>query len=204
MTDPEPLDLEPIRARHAATTNGTWATCEWHNEDGDIDYVTIETKPDGRQLKAVAHVVWKHQDADFIKAAHNTDVPALLAEVERLRAEARATRAIKDPPAHIAATTRQINAENHALRTLLDDLTETFMAVRDRVISTDSRDWTANYFDAWLYGVFVGWTDQELAELAMRYVWSPAALQHLRERHAMAARPIPEWNPPTDQGAEPA
>lgn len=76
MTDtaPHPVDLEPIKARCEAATPGPWFC------DGDMDSVWSDAHPHG-------HVVTdpEGQDGPFIAHAR-TDVPALVAEVELLRA----------------------------------------------------------------------------------------------------------------------
>jgi hypothetical protein len=81
------LDLDPIKAREAAATPGPWAIAnvapawasgrdEWNVVPGVIDQCT----------SAGCGPIVEPADADFIAHAR-TDVPALLAEVERLRAE---------------------------------------------------------------------------------------------------------------------
>ena len=60
------IDLEAIRARAEAASEGPWYEEGWFTEDEDGDYVEIEPA-----------------DAVFISHARE-DIPALLAEVERL------------------------------------------------------------------------------------------------------------------------
>ena len=66
------LDLGPIKARHEAASPGEWSSEAWclvsghGNTIGEIDS-------------------WL--DMEFVIAAHNIDIPALIAEVERLRTE---------------------------------------------------------------------------------------------------------------------
>lgn len=88
MAEPTtPLDLDAIRAREQAATKGPWTAEDW-----DVAVCTS----DGRQLVQLAEVLlgdWDTRenhpqaaaDAEFI-AHTRQDVPALLAEVERLRA----------------------------------------------------------------------------------------------------------------------
>ena len=79
------LDLEPIRARVEKTLPPTvrpWhRELAWRHTTGPDD-----TKPDGlwHNVYAVAADL-KPENAEFISHAR-TDVPALIAEVERLRA----------------------------------------------------------------------------------------------------------------------
>lgn len=72
------LDLSAIKARHAATTQGTWAT---NSEPGSQD-VTICTR--GYVVAQLGDEV-EQEDTEFLAAAHQ-DIPTLVAEVERLRA----------------------------------------------------------------------------------------------------------------------
>lgn len=68
------LDLEPIKARHAASTEGDWVSG---------DRVVWHTSPVFGQIPvALAHIP---ANGVFIAHAH-ADIPALVAEVERLRA----------------------------------------------------------------------------------------------------------------------
>lgn len=79
----EPLDLEPIKARLAAASEGPWLTPE------QAAHGYAEPEPDGQT--PVDHEgcrvwPWRHEsDMDFAYAAR-VDVPALVAEVEHLRA----------------------------------------------------------------------------------------------------------------------
>jgi hypothetical protein len=47
-----------------------------------------------------------------------------------------------------------------------------------RVMNTDPRDWSANFRDAWLYGIVVGW-DDALADVASRFGWSETVTNRL-------------------------
>lgn len=68
------LDTDAIRAREQAATEGPWAT------EPRLSYTSIRSSDDITRADAV-----READAEFIAAAR-TDVPALLAEVDRLRA----------------------------------------------------------------------------------------------------------------------
>lgn len=71
-----PEDLDAIEARANAATRGPW-TGEFMPEHGDAPIVYAEFNYE---------LIYKTHDRDFINAAR-TDVPALVAEVRRLRAE---------------------------------------------------------------------------------------------------------------------
>lgn len=45
-------------------------------------------------------------------------------------------------------------------------------SIRDSFIVT-SKDMAATKFDAWIYGIVVGWDDDSYKELAKKYGWSP-------------------------------
>ncbi|WP_393075156.1 hypothetical protein [Streptomyces sp. LN704] len=79
MTTPKPLteqQLAEIEARTNAATPGPWTVSE--------DYSDVIT-PDGGQLASYWNPTSETRNGEFIAAAR-TDVPALLAEVRRLRA----------------------------------------------------------------------------------------------------------------------
>ncbi len=91
MTDtaPQPLDLEAVKARCEAAKPGPW---KWETKyvapdpdpgDGDRDL----HGPSGPVAYYSQSAMWcEDADAEFIAAARS-DVPALVAEVERLRTE---------------------------------------------------------------------------------------------------------------------
>lgn len=84
MTEQE---LAEIEARHKASTAGEWRTgplyCDISVKIDDIVTETICTLLDGKSVFNSNSI----RDADFIAHAHNTDIPALLTEVRRLREE---------------------------------------------------------------------------------------------------------------------
>ena len=93
----EPLDLDAIRARAEAATPGPWeAGIQWVYSDGQI-YADDNRVPDvlGMEFadpdRAEDEARRGQRNAEFIAAAR-TDVPTLLAEVKRLRAERDAAR----------------------------------------------------------------------------------------------------------------
>ena len=69
------------------------------------------------------------------------------------------------------------------------------------MMATDSRDWSANRHDAWLYGLFCGWDCEEphehddtcggleaMDEVATHWGWTPDDVARLRRyREAIAA-----------------
>ena len=82
------LDLEPIKAREAAATAGPWETIHKHSQctvkDDEMDGLGLRI--DGPPEAWNRGQFEKGADAVFI-AASRADIPALIAEVERVRAE---------------------------------------------------------------------------------------------------------------------
>lgn len=76
LTD-QPLDLDAIEARANTATPGPWAVSE--------DYSDV-LAPDGSQLASYWNPTSETENGEFIAHARE-DVPALLAEVRRLRAQ---------------------------------------------------------------------------------------------------------------------
>ena len=72
-----PLDLEPIKAREVAATEGPWIVAGHTREDGERWVVF-------RGGKGEDSSILQDQDAEFIAHARQ-DIPALIAEVEALR-----------------------------------------------------------------------------------------------------------------------
>ncbi|PPG34494.1 hypothetical protein [Rathayibacter sp. AY2B9] len=81
MSDTDPLDLNTIEARAAAATVGPWATFNrFHIEAPSVDRnVTQAAEWESSGIE-------REEDAEFIAHAR-TDIPALIAEVRRLREE---------------------------------------------------------------------------------------------------------------------
>lgn len=92
METTERLDLSAIKARVEAASLGPW---QWEacTEDGMINEVGEVLSAGGMHTEGFVYV--SDSDADFIAHAR-TDVPALLAEVERLRAEVERLTVIDD------------------------------------------------------------------------------------------------------------
>lgn len=100
----EQLDLEPIKARERAATKGPWKAkktadgrCDgivpdYHNHAGEdcYDYARDDFKmcPATDEIVTTDSGVYgpSWPDAEFIAHAR-TDIPALIAEIERLRAQ---------------------------------------------------------------------------------------------------------------------
>lgn len=65
-------------------------------------------------------------------------------------------------------------------------LPDALIAAR-RVFASSSRDWGTDRDLAWLYGVFVGWADDEFDSwhlMADRHGWSPGDVERLRALRA--------------------
>lgn len=70
------------------------------------------------------------------------------------------------------------------------DAIEAARATLDRIrtlITTDPRDWSIDRRDAWLWGVFVGWDEASLAQIAPQHRWSNVAIQMLKEQRETIA-----------------
>ena len=83
MSNMEPMpqeELDTIRRRVAAATRGPWS--RWAGWDRQDNCVKSDSRED---MHTVADVIPEADDAAFIAHAR-TDIPALLAEVDRLRA----------------------------------------------------------------------------------------------------------------------
>lgn len=65
------MDIEKLRRLHAATTQGEWRAEGWSLLNANRD---------------VIGTVYSQKEASFIASAHN-QLPALLDEIEQLRAE---------------------------------------------------------------------------------------------------------------------
>lgn len=74
-------DLDQLARLHARTSPGPWARVGAHVYAADDDAAPV--------VRAVARGPRQHHDAAFIAAAHAA-LPALLDELQALRAEARA------------------------------------------------------------------------------------------------------------------
>jgi hypothetical protein len=86
MTD-QPLDLDAIEARAAATRPGPWTARDDLSGDGYPGHLWIVQNPDdGPGENHIVISIGDRLDAEFIAAAR-TDVPALAAAVRRLTAE---------------------------------------------------------------------------------------------------------------------
>lgn len=89
MTSPSDtaLDLEPIKARAAAATPGDWECLPWEQAAGGTDWNVWGPKGSNQvKIDDLHGDFGSESDAQFIAHAR-TDIPALLAEVERLRAD---------------------------------------------------------------------------------------------------------------------
>jgi hypothetical protein len=98
VTDQQPLDLEPIRQRADQATPGPWLAASDNGRKTGIAVVgRAAMRGTGKAIAVFAGVDGdRHADAAFTAHARD-DVPALIAEVERLRAQLAA-----DPPGPLA------------------------------------------------------------------------------------------------------
>jgi hypothetical protein len=79
------------------------------------------------------------------------------------------------------------------------DLREALVSAR-HCMAFSSQDWSTNADFAWLYGILVGWSDDEgdaLPQLAERFGWRPEIVERLR-RHRAA---VNEYAPKRDRSA---
>ncbi|MFB7866960.1 hypothetical protein [Streptomyces sp. NPDC056069] len=113
--------LAEILARANAATAGPWCTDSWEIYQGE-EYVPGLSFWIGETCRGTADLEQDRADAAFVAAAR-TDVPALVAEVSRLRAERRST--------------------NEAL----SDAAEALQVQRDRIAELEaaSRQWAVRW-----------------------------------------------------------
>ncbi len=67
-------------------------------------------------------------------------------------------------------------------RDLLADVYSALDSART-TMTLSSQDWSTASDVAWLYGILVGWSDEEgdaLPSLALRFGWSPADVERLK------------------------
>ena len=81
------LNLDEIKRRWEKTTKGDWRLRRTLNINDNDCFVEARQigKPCGREILSDETYSTKEADADFIVHARNDDIPALIAEVERLR-----------------------------------------------------------------------------------------------------------------------
>ena len=80
---PTKLDLDAIKARHFAARDGEWKVNETHDDGTAVVYIDHESIRNA--VTVLFEADWGElADAEFIAHSHQ-DVPALVAEVERLR-----------------------------------------------------------------------------------------------------------------------
>ena len=83
----KPEELDEIEKRAMAATDGPWSKCgiEWEGHTSDPD-PELSVVCHGDHCAIVESVEAEHRDADLTFIAHaRNDVPALVAEVRRLR-----------------------------------------------------------------------------------------------------------------------
>lgn len=97
MTTDQPLDLDAIETRANAATDGPWCTDSWEIYQG-TEYEPGMSLWIGETCRGTGSLEQDRADAEFVAAAR-TDVPALVAEVRRLRAALEQIRHLhKDSP----------------------------------------------------------------------------------------------------------
>jgi hypothetical protein len=80
-------------------------------------------------------------------------------------------------------------AERDQLKTCLDAAAETLRAAK-RMMATDSRDWSLDRSDVWLYGLIVGWECEERHEHDAVMCGGDSGLRAVAAQHAWAADDI--------------
>lgn len=111
----EPLDLEPIKARAEAAFAGPWLI-EWREQDYGFEIVTPRDT-DHFIARADSGGIPRLENATFIAYAC-IDIPALIAEVERLR---QVEQLLADDLALLNTHMHEDEAENRRLRELLKE-----------------------------------------------------------------------------------
>ncbi len=53
----------------------------------------------------------------------------------------------------------------------------------DLSLAYDARDWSANTLDAWIYGIVVGWDDEAIEELKLKFEWEDETVTRLKALH---------------------
>jgi len=68
------------------------------------------------------------------------------------------------------------------------------------LMATNSRDWSTDRSDAWLYGIVLGWGHGEaMAELAEQHGWAPEDVRRLKSLHEKFNEAFPQpWSTPDD------
>lgn len=92
------LDLDAIEARANAATSGPWCTDSWEIYQG-TEYEPGLSTWIGETCRGMTSAEQDRADAAFVAAAR-TDVPALVAEVRRLRDQVAAVTALHEKGEH--------------------------------------------------------------------------------------------------------
>jgi len=72
----------------------------------------------------------------------------------------------------------------------MDDATNPLQALAES-LSRTSKDMSSTKFDAWLYGIILGWDDEAYEELAQLYNWSKKNIEYNKSLHQNY---IDAWN----------
>lgn len=71
----------------------------------------------------------------------------------------------------------------------MSDLENPFTSIHD-TICFDSKDYSLNHRDAWLYGIIVGWGDS-LDGISKKHNWSVEMTERLKRLHVSYQKQIP-------------
>lgn len=48
-------------------------------------------------------------------------------------------------------------------------------------VACDSRDWSSDKRDAWIYGIVLGWCEAAMVEIALKFNWSKEDVERLNK-----------------------
>lgn len=192
---------------HCDPEHGSPMRCAWHvrvadERDGDGQPVYLRVQPSAGQHVANEDAVWLRQlIADWRPPVEAAPVPpdvleSLIEAIEVVTEETRARTGVwhagfgegirasidvlrthlgeqlRAAAAWYAAEAETVNGDLHAALTSLRS-----------TMAHNSRDWSTDRADAWLYGVVCGW-DDVLDDVAAEHGWDPASVARLRAMHA--------------------
>lgn len=65
----------------------------------------------------------------------------------------------------------------------MSDRSKCPLASLESVISFSAKDWSIERSDAWVYGVVLGWDDDSLKELSLKFRWNNEDVTRLKMLH---------------------